>query len=113
MSFRDDLAAAISAVDGVGKCTAYHRQTTTPGEAMIRLDRRVRDDSGFGYLNTWQVVVILPQNLATAEKWIDTHGDALMDAARAHMVVLSLTPGQLPVDTSLVPCVVLEGVREN
>lgn len=112
MSFRADLATAISVVDGV-HCTAYHRQTTNPGEAMIRLDRRIRSENGFGYMNTWQVVVILPQNLAQAEGWIDTHGDELIDAAANHLVVQSLVPGQLPVGSTLVPCVVLEGVREN
>lgn len=112
MSFRDDLATAISTLDGV-TCTPYHEQTTRLGAAMVRLDRRTRDDSGFGYMNTWQVVVILPQNIADAEKWIEDNGDDLIAAAEDLLTVLSLTPSQLPVGSSLVPCVVLEGVREN
>lgn len=112
MTWRDDLATSISTVEGVN-CTPYRRQTTTPGEAMVRFDRSARDDSGLGYLNTWQVCVILPQNVATADAWIDDHRDALIAAAEDHLVVTSLVVGQLPVDTSLVPCVVLEGVREN
>lgn len=113
MSFRDDLAAAVTAVPGVKNCTPFHRQTTNVGEAMIRLDRRVRADNGFGFMNTWQVCVILPQILAQAEKWVEDNGDALIEAASDHLVVLSLTPGQLPVGSTLVPAVVLEGAREH
>lgn len=112
MSFRDDLATAISTVDGV-TCTPYRRQTTNPGEAMVRMDRRTRSENGFGYMNTWQVAVILPQNVETAERWVEDHGDELIDAAEPHLTVLSLVIGQLPVDNSLVPAVVLEGVREH
>lgn len=112
MSFRDDLATAISTVDGV-TCTPHRRQTTNPGEAMVRFDRSNRSDNGIGYMNAWQVCVILPQNVAAADQWVDEHRDALIEAAEAHLIVTSLVVGQLPVDTSLVPCVVLEGVREN
>lgn len=112
MSARTEIATVISTVTGV-HCTPYHRQTTTPGEAMVRLDRRNRAENRFGYLNTWQVVVILPQNLAQAEEWIESNGDDLIEAAETVLTVLSLVPSQLPVGTTLVPCVVLEGVREN
>lgn len=107
---RTAIAAALSVVDGI-KCTPNFRQTTKPGDAMVRLERMTRDESGFSYMNTWQVLVILPQDIATAEKYLDTRVDSLVTAVSEELVVTSVTPQQLSIDTGLVPVVVVEGNR--
>ncbi len=106
------IANAASAVVGVN-CTPYYRQSTKPGDAMVRLERMVRDSSGFAYMATWQVVVILHQDLATAEKWIDSHTEALTEAVSEVLVITSLTPQQLALDTGTVPVLFIEGNRAN
>jgi hypothetical protein len=107
---RNLIANAVSTVDGVN-VTPYFRQTTKAGEGMVRLDVQRRDDARF-YLDTWQVLVVLPQDIAAAEKWLDANLVALREAAREQLVVLSITPQDLLLDTGKVPVVVIEGVRE-
>lgn len=109
---REKIAAAASTVEGV-RCSEYFRQTTKPGDALVRLDRLNRDETGFGYMAVWQVVVMLPQDLAAAEKWLDEHTDFLITAISEELVVTTVTPQQLALDTGLVPCVVIEGARAS
>lgn len=107
---RTFIATAASTVEGVS-CTPYFRQSTKSGDAMVRLDRKVRDASGFGFIATWQVVVILHQDLATAEKWIDANAALLAEALSEELVVTSITPQQLALDTGTVPVLFIEGTR--
>lgn len=109
-AIRQAIASAVNTVEGIN-CTPYFRQTTKTGDAMVRLDRKRRDDSGFGYIATWQVVVILPQDIATAEKYLDEKVDALVSALSEEVVVTTVTPQQLALDTGAVPCVFIEGNR--
>lgn len=109
---RQLLADAASSVDGI-KVSPYFRQGTRAGDGMVRLDRTVRAANNFGYINTWQVIVMLPQDLAAAEKYLEQHASALVEALGEVMVVASVTPQQLALDTGLVPCVFIEGNREQ
>ena len=83
---REAIAAAASSVDGV-KCSPWFRQTTKPGSAHVTYGRSFRDESGFGFMNVWQVLVVLPQDIAAAEKWIAAKGDALLEALGEPLVV--------------------------
>lgn len=107
---REALAAAANTVDGV-HCTPYFRQSVKPGDAMVRLDRMTRDTSGFGFMVTWQVVVALPTDLSAAEKWLDANTDSLVAAIGEEMVVTTVMPQQLALDTGTVPVVLIEGNR--
>lgn len=111
---RQAIADAVSAVPDV-TCTPTYRQSLGPGDAMVRLARTVPADNGFGHINTWQVWIGLPQDLATAEEWIDVHAPALLTAVRGELAATSLTPADLvitpggPVTNGLI----LEGAREG
>jgi hypothetical protein len=107
---RAAIATAASTVEGVN-CTPYFRQSTKPGDGMVRFDRRVRDSSGFGWIVTWQVVVFLSQDLATAEKWMDAHVPGITEAVEEELVITQVTPEQLALDTGTVPVVVISGTR--
>lgn len=109
---RAALAAAASSVEGIN-VSAYFRQTTKVGDGMVRFDQSNRSDNGFGFMDTWQVLVILPQDLAAAEKYIETKVPALVTAIEEQLIVTSVTPQQLALDTGLVPCVFIEGSREQ
>jgi hypothetical protein len=107
---RQALADAANTVVGIN-CTPYFRQSTKPGDAMVRLDRKRRDDSGFGFMATWQVVVILPQDFAAAEKYLDEMAPALVEAVSQELVITDVTPQQLALDTATVPVVFIQGNR--
>lgn len=111
MSIREDIATAAT-VDGVTEVTPYYRQGAKPGQGMVRLDRVARDASGLGRIATWQVIVFLPQAIATAEAWLDENTTTLLDAIGAELVVLSATPSQVSLDTGTAPALVIEGARE-
>jgi hypothetical protein len=108
---RRAIADAASSVTGID-VSPYFRQTTKAGSGMVRLDRTEYPNKLAGVV-TWQVIVLLPQDIATAEKWLDANGSALREAVGTELQVRSLTPQQLAIDTGTVPCVVLEGLREE
>ena len=109
---RQALADAASSLDGIN-VTPYFRQTTKPGEGMVRLDRMNRAANGFGFMCTWQVIVLLPQDIATAEKYLDQRISDLVEAVSEELVVTSVAPQQLTLDTGTVPCIFIEGNREQ
>lgn len=104
------LSAAANTVAGIS-CTPYFRQTTRPGDAYVRLDRMNRDSSGFAYMNVWQVIVILPQDLAAAEKYLDDKIEDLLVAIREVMVITTVVPQRLSLDSGILPVVFIEGNR--
>jgi len=108
---RQAIADAVNTVDAIN-VSPYFRQTTRPGEGMVRLDR-MEWPNPLGALATWQVVVILPQDLATAEQYLDTKVSALVEAASKELAIRRVTPQQLTLDTGAVPCVFIEGQRES
>lgn len=108
---RDKISAAANAVAGVN-VTPYFRQVTKPGQGMVRMDR-VEYPNTFGGVVTWQVYIFLSQDIASAERWLDENGEALYRAVANELLVTSLRWEQLTVDTGTVPCVVIEGSREQ
>jgi hypothetical protein len=111
IAIRAEIAAAANAVAAV---TAYpnFRQTTRPGDAMVRLDR-VEYPDRFGGLGTWQLVVILNQDVAAAELWLDENRDALVTALSEVMSVRRAFPAELALDSGKVPALFIEGTRED
>jgi len=107
---REAIAQAANAVDGI-HVSAYFRQTTKPGDGMVRLERINRDTSGFGYMNIWQVLVVLPQDIAQAEQYLDEKVSDLVEAISEELIVTSVTPQQLALDTGTIPVVLIEGNR--
>lgn len=105
------IAAAANTVEGID-CTPYFRQSTKPGSAVVRKDR-VTYPNKFGGLVTWQVLVMLPQDLASAEKYMDEKVPALVDALAPHLVVTEAVAQQLALETGAVPIVLIQGTREE
>lgn len=112
MSAEDRQALAVAATTVVGvEIAPYYRQVTRPGTGFVRLDRLDRDSTGFDYLARWQVIVLLPQDIASAEQWMEQRLTALVEALRTEMVVTAAIPSQITLDTGTVPGVVIEGSR--
>lgn len=112
---RTAIAAAASTVAGVN-CKPYYRQSAKPGDACVRLASRAKAGNGFGYVDTWQVWLVLPQDLAAAEKWIDEHGPELEAALEQEFIggVATVTPADLQFGNGPgVNGVIYEGAREG
>lgn len=112
MTARVDIAAAATA-SGVVNVTPFSRQNPNPGEGSVRLDRRFPDESGFGWMDAWQVIIFLPQDLQAAEAWMDLNLTTVMEAVAAAMYVTEATPGQITLDTGSVPGVIIAGTTAH
>lgn len=109
---RQVIADAASTVEGV-EIHPYFRQTTKVGTGMVRMDRQTRASNGFGFVTTWQLLVILPQDIAAAEKYLEEKLPALMEAVGEQMVIQTVAPQELVLENGRLPCVVIEGARET
>jgi hypothetical protein len=110
MGTRQDIADAASTVIGVN-VTPYYRQSMKPGDGCVSLLRMEQDDTRFGYMERWAVTIALSQDLKSAEEWIDTHADELIEALSTQMVVTAMMPMTLVMDSGNVPGLVVEGSR--
>lgn len=108
MSTRESLASAAS-IAGKTNVTPYYRQSLRAGDGFVRLAQRVRDTSGFGFMDHWEVWIALPSEAAAGEKWLETNIDALIAAIAPVMVVTSVQPAQLGMDPNTVNGVIIAG----
>lgn len=90
MSTRAEIAAAASEVDGI-ECSPEYAVQTTPGQAYVQW---LRSDypNQLGGWNYWGVVVTLPQDALAAQRWIEQHKAALVEALREVMYVDQARP---------------------
>jgi hypothetical protein len=112
-ALRQAVADAANVVLGDKRCAPYYRSTTRPGDAWVSFARRDRDDTGLGYMDSWEVRCALPQDLATAEAWCDTNSDDLAEALAEHLVITAVVMVTLVTDTGNTPGLIVEGVRPH
>lgn len=106
------LAAAANSVDGLTGYE-YFVQATTPGAVNIRYDR-TEYPNRFGGVVHWNVVLVLPQDQAAAERYIEEHVPDLRDAVAEHMTVTSIVPQRLQIEgLGILPTVFINGHREE
>ena len=111
-AFRTELAAAASTIDGI-TCLPYYVQSTEVGAAMVRLDR-IEYPNFTGGINYWSLVVILPQDMAAAEEWVDENVAPIITAIEHLIVVTQVQPQRLGLlDGSVVLAVFINGHREK
>lgn len=119
MTTRDAIAAAINAANIPGvqgstvNVTAKYRQTLGPYEGFVRLSRTAIDDTRLGFMDTWQVWLALPQDVASAEDWLEAHRYELLAAVNTEAIALDLTPSILLLDTNSVPGLIITAAREG
>lgn len=112
MSVRQDLADAANAVQGI-TAHPYVVADLDPGTTYVRLER-IDYPNPFGGVLHLNVVVILPQDLAAAEQYIEAKVPALRAAIEEHLVVTSVTPQRLDLTgVGVVPCVFINGHTEE
>lgn len=110
MGVREDLAAAASTVTGVTVAAEY-RQSLTPYFGFVKWGSRVRDDSGLGWMDTWQVWIALPQDVKTAEAWLSEHLAELIAAIDDELVVTTVIPADLVLEGGSTNGLIIEGTR--
>lgn len=109
-AIRQEIADAAMTVADIN-CSIYFRQSMRPFDASVRLAVRNRSSDGFGFMDTWQVWIALPQDVAAAEKWLDQNIDAVSEALGEAMIVTSVTPSEMVIDAGTIPGVIFEGAR--
>lgn len=100
-------------IGGLAPIPVYDRYTQSlqPGHAFLKWNGRTRDDSGLGWIDSWQVWVALSQDVATAEEWMDIHLDELIAAADTELVVTSVDPAELILGASQSNGLIITGTR--
>lgn len=111
MSTRSALAAAARTVVGVN-AHEYVVGNTQPGTCYPRLDR-IEYPNAFGGVAHWNVVLILPQDFAEAEKYFETKLPPLKAALEPHLVITAVTLQRLQLDgVGTLPAAFFTGHRE-
>lgn len=111
MTVREDLAAAASTVDGV-TAHPYFVQSTKPGHTFIRLER-IDYPNPFGGICHWNVVVVLPQDTAAAEQYVEEKVPLVRAAIGEHAVVTSVVPQRLDTGSGVLPVAFINCHREE
>src|SRR5690606_4632243 len=107
---REVIAAAANTVTGVN-VNEWFRQTTKSGDGYVVWSRGDRASNGIGFMNRWEVFIVLPSDLQAAEKWLDERLNQLVNALHTEVVVTSFYPTDLALDSGKLSCVVIEGSR--
>lgn len=112
MSARQEIADALSAVDGL-TVTPYFSQNAKPGQGHVRLAQKT-PDSRFpkDFVDTWQVLLPLSQDVASAEQFWESIQSAVLEALDPVMYVTQVEFADLQFDTGSVPGAVITGTRE-
>lgn len=112
MSARTEIADAASTVEGI-TAHPYYVQGTRPGHTFVRLERTTYPNP-FGGICHWNVVVVLPQDLATAEQYLEVRLPQLRDALAEHLVITEVLMQRLNIPgVGDLPCAFINGHREE
>lgn len=109
---RQELADAMSSIDGID-CSPFWRTVNKTGSACVKFGRADASDNGFGMVTTWDVWVVLPNDMTQAEQWIDDHQDQIVNALKRvyNGGVQSLTPVASAAGNSTINVLVVSGRR--
>lgn len=111
-AIRQELADAASTVSDI-EANPYYVQGTTPGHTFVRLER-ITYPNKFGGVPRWNVVVILPQAQADAEKFLEDHLADLYAALSPHLTIQEVVLQQLNITgVGNLPAAFINGSREE
>lgn len=108
MSDRDDIAAALNAVEGINVYPGF-RESTKVGNGWITLAKMTPQE--FGYIKDWKVTIVIPNQITAAEEWMDGYLEVLAEAVKRQLEVTQILPTQISVSGTTVYAVVIQGVR--
>lgn len=107
---RADIAAALSAIDGLH---GYPKRPDAPntGDSWPQWSGAERSDGAL-FVNSWRVYVVLPSDETTADEWADLYGDLLADALAPVLFVDAIAPTLLSAGTGDVYALMITGRAE-
>lgn len=112
MSAREEIAAAASTVPGV-EVTPTYQLVSEVGRGYVTWLRTDYPNT-FGGEDYWGVVIVLPNENAAAQAWVEEHRGALFTACSEAMRVTQARPSiDTPPDNPSQKILVLEGHRES
>lgn len=112
MSTRTEIATAADTVEGITG-HEYVVGDTEPGTVYPRLDR-VEYPNPFGGVAHWNVVLVLPQDYADAERYVEEKLPALKAAVDPHLVITAVVLQRLQLDgIGTLPVAFINGHREQ
>lgn len=112
MSAREEIAAAVNAIDGVEVFPTY-RAVTSPGQGFVTW-LRTEYPNAFGGEDYWGVLIAVSQDVAVAEAWIAENKAALVKALRPALVVTQCRPEIVAItDNPSQKVLTIEGHRES
>lgn len=110
MTARAAIANALN-VTGLVHVEEHYTQLARPGDGFVKWASRGREANGFGWIDTWQVWIQLPQDVQDAEQWLTWHLDTLIAAADTELVVTTVTPAELVLADRTTNGLIFEGTR--
>ncbi|WP_323792419.1 hypothetical protein [Nocardioides sp.] len=111
MSVREEIAAAASSVLGLTG-HPYVVGDTSPGTVYPRVER-IDYPNAFGGVVFYNVVLVLPQDYAEAEQYLEQKLPDLKGALEPHLVITSVQPQRLQLDgIGVLPVAFINGHRE-
>ncbi|MCM0618774.1 hypothetical protein [Nocardioides bruguierae] len=112
MSFREDLVTRAATVAGI-RPHPYVVQATAAGTLYPRLER-IDYPNPFGGVAHWNVVLVLPQSPADAERYLEQKLPALRAAIAPALSVTSVALQRLQLDgIGVLPVAFINGHREQ
>ena len=112
MSTRSDIESAANSVPGI-KGHEYVVADTDPGTVYPRLDR-VEYPNAFGGIAHWNVVLVLPQEHAEAERYLEEVLPDLKAALDPYLVITAVLLQRLQLDgVGTLPVAFINGHREQ
>lgn len=106
------LSEAANTVDGVS-VAPYWRQATRPGSGAVHKTGVTYEAGHFGLVR-WQVLVVMPADVESAQRYLDGQVVSVIAALSEHMTVVSMTPIQQEVSPGKwLPVASIEGTREE
>lgn len=107
---RADIAAAVSAVDGLHGF-AKRPNVLNTGDAWPQWSGAERSDGAL-FANTWRIYIVLPSDETTADEWADLYGDLLAEALAPVLFVDTIAPALLAAGTGDVYALMITGRAE-
>ncbi|MGL5928604.1 MAG: hypothetical protein ACRCY8_06690 [Dermatophilaceae bacterium] len=94
VSIAVELAVKLTAT-GVVEVVDRYVQNLRPGQGYVTFARARRSDDRWGAIAEYVAVIILDQDVRTAQEWIETHLDTLIAAARTVGEWMSAEPAAI------------------
>lgn len=114
MSARQDIANALNTVAGINVYPGF-RESTKIGDGWIDL-MAMQPADDFGYINTWHITIVMPQQINAEEVWLDNNLEALAEAVKRELFLQRMSLVNKPLDVNAgaaIRAVVIQGTREN